>query len=215
MLGKIGRAALGFTLIELMIVVAIIALVTAATVPSFSRALLQNRQRQAGATIVEAVLGARSLAARTGRCYQVQVWPSTPSAAGGCGGTVAVNSSNSFNCSQANALGAWNRVSIKAIGRGCPDPLGFAGRALEETVGDDVAIMAAWTFNNGLWFMSVIPGGFDQMLFEPTGELFNLQGHSYQVQMFLPDGTPLLGANDMRFVNVMSGGSVSYSTTKR
>ena len=84
----------GFTLIELMVVVAIIALVTAATIPSFSRALLQNRQRQAGALIVEAVLNARALAARTGRCHRVTVFPSDPSVNGGVGGVVGVDASS-------------------------------------------------------------------------------------------------------------------------
>ena len=73
----------GFTLMELMVVVGIIAIVAAAVVPSFNRSLQKNRQREAAMLIVEAVFAARSRAARTGRCHRVRVMPSDSQLAGG------------------------------------------------------------------------------------------------------------------------------------
>jgi prepilin-type N-terminal cleavage/methylation domain-containing protein len=201
-----GRLAWGFTLIELMIVVAVIAFVTAATIPSFSAALLQNRQREAGALIVEAVFSARSRAARTGRCHRVSVMVSDPSVkSGGFGGVVAVHASNQFNCAQADNTNVWDVISIKAIGQGAPG--GLAG-----IVGEDVAITRMWTNNNGLWFIAVIPGGGTTMLFEPTGGLFGMQQRSYEIQSFRSDGQVI---GNSKFVNILSGGSVQYSPVRQ
>jgi prepilin-type N-terminal cleavage/methylation domain-containing protein len=204
----------GFTLMELMVVVAIIAFVTAATIPSFSRALLENRQRLAGAILVEAVLNARSLAARTGRCHRVRVFPSTPSISGGNGGRVEVQVFNQSTCMLGANPADWARVSIKAIGRGAADPDGISNAPLEEIVGDDVAILTASTLVSGNWFVIINPNG-DEMQFEPTGELFGLQNRSYAIQMYLPNGTAVTGNNSTKFVNVMAGGLVRYDTDRR
>jgi prepilin-type N-terminal cleavage/methylation domain-containing protein len=185
----------GFTLLELMVVVAIIAFVTAAAVPSFAMALQRNRLREAGVLIVEAVFAARSRAARTGRCHQVLVAPDNPKVSGGSGGWVAVQESNMAECSRAANSGVWTSVWVKSVGGG-----NALGQNRAGVVGNDVAISAMLGAANNP----------DTVLFEPSGGLYvRTNGpRTYFLTMYTTAGA-VRGVN--RRVTITSGGSVRYS----
>jgi prepilin-type N-terminal cleavage/methylation domain-containing protein len=162
----------GFTLIELMIVVAIIAFVTAAVVPSFSRSLAVGRQREAGNLVVQGVLAASSLAARTGRCHRVTIFLSDP---GNFGGAVVVESSSiTTRCGLADIEDEWNLVSVKCVA--C-DGAPIAGVSRVSLVGDDVTLLSAEQFQgNGMSTGVVNQPGAITITFEPSGgmEISNL-----------------------------------------
>ena len=111
--------ASGFTLIELMVVVAIVALVSAAVVPSFSLALQRERQRTVANYVVQSVFAARSRAVRTGRCHRVTVTMGQPGITAGTGGLVVVEEYlRGDTCSTAAADGEvnnWNSVYRKPV----------------------------------------------------------------------------------------------------
>lgn len=207
----VGDGRFGFTLIELMVVVAVIAVVAAAVVPSFSRSLQMNRQREAGMFVVEGVFAARSRAARTGRCHRVRVIPADSVMAGGTGGAVAVDESPFSSCSTAlnppapapNPL--WTRLSYKSVGGPSSETAGdIQGAAMGDShaglVGDDVAISAVQDGAGG----SIAPG---PMHFEPTGGLFDLTERWFEIRIDTGDGP--LGIT--RHVRVSPGGSVAYT----
>ena len=191
-----GRAkTTGFTLIELMVVVAIVAIVTVAVMPSFTLTLQRNRQREAAQLIVGAVFAARSRAARTGRCHRVTVFPDgVPGVLDGTGGQVIVDISNQSQCSRADgAAGTWTRLSTKGVS----DWDGGTG-----VIGDDIAI--SWVmFREG----GVTPG-LNQMLFEPTGGLWanNNQERFFEILAFRGDGSAPQGVP--LSVRVSQSGSV-------
>jgi Tfp pilus assembly protein FimT len=178
-----------------MVVVAIIAFVSAAVVPSFSMMLQRNRQREAAVLIVEAVFSARSRAARSGRCHRVEIQTGVPARSGGTGGHVAVYESNQGECSQASgSLGVWTLVSAKSVGGG---PV--AGQNRVGLVGEDVAISAAVG-------AATDPDVID---FESSGGRFMRNGapRAYQVTMYTSAG---LARGLSRRVTVNSGGAVRF-----
>ncbi|GAA5525064.1 hypothetical protein Maes01_01624 [Microbulbifer aestuariivivens] len=67
----ISKRSMGFTLIELMIVVAILAIVTTIGVPSFNTLIKDNRLTAAANDLVGALQFARAEAVRRGRTIQV------------------------------------------------------------------------------------------------------------------------------------------------
>jgi prepilin-type N-terminal cleavage/methylation domain-containing protein len=126
----------GFTLIELMVVVSIIAIVAAAVVPSFSMVLHEHRQREAAQLIIQAVFSARSNAARTGKCHRVRVYPSADAADHtGTGGAVAVDQADqTIQCGQVET---WTRISNKSVG---PSVDTLVGDSHAGIVGTDISI---------------------------------------------------------------------------
>jgi type IV fimbrial biogenesis protein FimT len=91
---RIGRHALGFTLVELLSVVAIAAILTAAAVPSFNRFMISARVSEAESALRGAIELARSEAVvrstRVGVCRSASANAAAPAcsagAAGGFGG---------------------------------------------------------------------------------------------------------------------------------
>lgn len=204
------RPASGFTLMELMVVVAIIAIVAAAVVPSFNRTLQKNRQREAAMLIIEAVFTARSRAARTGRCHRVRVVPSDSDMAGGFGGAVAVDESAYSSCASAanpqpplpNPL--WFRLSYKSVWESneiAGDIQAEAqGQAHVGLIGRDVAISDVLDEDGA-------PETRDPMLFEPSGGLLDLTERFFEIRVDTGEGA--LGVT--RHVRVSPGGSVRYT----
>ncbi len=198
----------GFTMIELMVVVTIVAFVMAAMVPSFSLTLQKNRQREAAMLIIQGVFAGRSRAARTGRCHRVNVFFDKPGIDGGTGGRVTLTEYNPasppFDCGTAsNNLGdpaQWRQISRKSL---APD----AGRA--GLVGTDVAILRevdagdCATVVNG-------PNSSVDLLFESTGglEATTAMEHYFAIAAF-QDKTTTRGVT--RHVRVSAGGSVKYT----
>jgi prepilin-type N-terminal cleavage/methylation domain-containing protein len=192
----------GFTLIELMVVVAIVAFVTAAVVPSFSITLQRNRQREASMLIVQAVFAARSRAARTGRCHRIQVDMDDPAVSTGHGGLVTVQEySNRIECSNADGTdgGTWRDLSVKSVGG---DGV-HAG-----LVGGDIAI-------SDVLDEDCVSLGEDpiEVLFEPTGGLNvtvtgNADEKFFSIQAYTTGGDP---AGVTRHVRITSGGAVKYT----
>ncbi len=179
---------------ELMVVVAIIAFVSAAVVPTFAMSLQRGRQREAGWLIVEGVFTARSRAARTGRCHRVVVAPANPAVSGGTGGWVAVQESNMAECSRAMNSGTWTSVSVKSVGGG-----NVLGQPRVALAGKDVAISAMMgNLNNP-----------DTVVFEPSGGLWvrNADPRAYTITMYTDAGVP---RGLPRRVIITSGGSVRY-----
>jgi len=193
----------GFTLIELMVVVAVIAIVAAAVVPSFNRSLQKNRQREAAMLVVEAVFAARSRAARTGRCHRVRVMPGASGLAGGTGGAVAVDESCSNSCSEARG-GQWNRLSYKSVWRSTETATDIQGAAQGTShaglIGQDVAI-------SGVLDAAGAPVVLGDMLFESTGGLYDMAERFFEIRV--DTGTGPLGVT--RHVRVSPGGSVRYT----
>jgi len=190
----------GFTLLELMVVVAIIAFVSAAVVPSFSMTLQRNRQREIGALIVEAVFAARSRAARTGRCHRVLVTASNPAVNGGSGGWVAVQESTLSECSRAVNNPSWTTFSVKSVGGG-----NALGAPRVGVVGRDVALSAML----GNTPPPDVGGVGDAVVFEPSGGLYvrNANPRTYVLTMYTNAGAP---RGIARRVTITSGGSVRY-----
>jgi len=203
-MGRIGRIVEraqgrgGYTLIELMVVVAIIAFITAAVVPSFSLSLLKNRQREAGMLLVQAVFAARSRAARTGRCHRVTVQVSPTGKDGGFGGTVEVEESQSAReCRQAQNANLWNRLSFKAVDEYT------AGESHAGLIGNDVAINAIRQ-RTGPNNCSSDLGGTDPgiIYFEPTGGQADPRERYFEITTKPVTVT--------RWVRVSPGGAVRY-----
>lgn len=204
------RPARGFTLMELMVVVAVIAIVAAAVVPSFSRTLQKNRQREAAMLIIEAVFTARSRAARTGRCHRVRVMPSGSEMAGGFGGAVAIDESCYSSCASAQNPQPpfpdplWNRLSYKSVWESnetAGDIQAAAqGQAHVGLIGRDVAISEVMDISGS-------PITRDPMLFEPSGGLLDLTERFFEIRVDTGDGP--LGVT--RHVRVSPGGSVRYT----
>lgn len=190
---------MGFTLMELMVVVAIIAFVTAAVVPTFGLSLQKARQREAANLIVSAVYAARSRAARTGRCHRVRVYMRTPGEQGGEGGMVAVDESNVAECSRAQNGGVWLRLSYRSVWRSIDPDFGDAHAGL---VGEDIAILD----------VNRNAGGQDFMLFEPSGGLFinTADPRVFRVIAYGAGNAPT--GVTTQAVAVSSGGSVRYTT---
>lgn len=201
----------GFTLIELMVVVAIIALVSAAVVPAFSSTMHKNRQREAAMLIIEAVFDCRSRAVRTGRCCRVRVMTNDTANNGGFGGAVAIDESNTNSCNTtpqepcftANCLGvpggnAWTRVSYKSVWTSTETAADIQAAAQGDThaglVGEDVAIFQVTDRNGAV--MAVGP-----MLFDPTGRLVDRTERFFDI----------VGASVTRQVRVTAAGSVRYT----
>ncbi len=186
----------GFTLVELMIVVTIIAFVTAAVIPSMSLSLLRSRQRETGWLIVQAVFAARSRAARTGRCHRVLVTTSSSVEDGGNGGAVEVQASTS--ASECSRVETWATIMFKAVG----ERAGHAG-----LVGRDVAISGEKTNPPAnpptctTDYSGVYPG---ELLFEATGGLYreNTDIRYYAITTTPPTVT--------QYVRVSTGGAVKY-----
>ena len=195
----------GFTLIELMVVVGVIAFVTAATIPSFLAALLQNRQREAASLIVQAIFTARSSAPRAGSCFRVTVVTNTTGLAGGTGGSVQVDQyfQPTADCgtpsTDANAAD-WIPVSFYSVG-------GDANHA--RLVGNDIAI-----------FRVLGPGpncavaANPVLFFNPDGTLYVAVGAValdtfFEVDAFQSDGVTQIG--QPRQVRVSASGVVNYT----
>ena len=195
-----GGKKQGFTLMELMVVVAIIAFVTAAVVPSFSMSLQKGRQREAGNLIVQAIFAARSGAARTGRCHRVRIYTRTPGVAGGSGGMVGIDESNMAECSRAvnTAGGVWSSLSFRTVAGGSDPEFGGAVRAA--LVGKDIAIADC---NNGL-------GGRFDLRFEPSGNLYLNDANEQWFRILAYQGNGVLTGVQNVGVRVRSSGSVQY-----
>jgi prepilin-type N-terminal cleavage/methylation domain-containing protein len=180
----------GFTLLELMVVVAIIAIVSAAVVPSFSMSLRRNRQREAANLIVQAVFAARSRAARTGRCHRVVVTTSDTKKDGGTGGSVSVDEYRDqwSECGHATNAANWSRLSSKTVGN---------------LVGKDVAILRV--VDNTCSTELVSKGSTVTMRFEPTGGVFVNDA----AERFFEIATEGVSVN--RHVRISTGGSVRYT----
>ena len=73
----------GFTLIELMIGVAILAILIAAAIPNFTRQIQSGRAEMAAKSFARTVASARAIASQTGRRTQLVV-NSAPSGVSGC-----------------------------------------------------------------------------------------------------------------------------------
>jgi prepilin-type N-terminal cleavage/methylation domain-containing protein len=181
------RRVRGFTLMELMVVVAIIAIVSAAVVPSFSLTLKRNRQREAANLIVQAVFAARSRAARTGRCHRVVIVTSGTKEDGGTGGSVSVDEYRDqwSECGHATNAAKWQRLSSKTVG---------------ELVGDDVAISGLL---NSKCEADASLG--NTIRFEPTGGVFVNDA----AERFFEITTEAVNIN--RHVRISTGGSVRYT----
>ena len=195
----------GFTLTELMVVVAIIAIIAAAVMPSFSVTLLKNRQREAAMLIIEAVFTARSRAVRTGKCHRVRVRLSDTANDGGFGGAVAIDESTTATCNTADpfcavggAGGEWRRISYKSVWTSTEDAVDIQAAAQGDThaglIGRDVAIQQV-TDRTGS------PIASDPMLFDSTGRLFICVERFYDI----------VGGPVTRQVRVTPGGSVRYT----
>jgi prepilin-type N-terminal cleavage/methylation domain-containing protein len=195
----------GFTLMELMVTVAIIAFVSAALVPSFSMNLLRGRQKEASMAIVAAAFEGRSRAARTGLCHRVRVTTSPPETSGGFGGTVelAVFEDPAPDCSQGSAdpaSASWRKLSERTIGRTGPTP---------GEVGADVAIADAFQ-DVGTCSTSYGVNPID-LYFDPNGGLFFGAG-SAPVECIFEIGayagiTPIEPRQQVR---IEVGGAVTY-----
>ncbi len=150
------RKAAGFTLIELMVVVAIVALVSAAVVPSFALALQRERQRTVANYIVQAVFAARSRAVRTGRCHQVSVAMGTPGVTGGNGGQVLIREYlRPATCATAAAdtdvnnwgspsTGNWNVVFSKQVSTMVGADVAIS--SVRDNLGADLGALAVFHF---------------------------------------------------------------------
>ncbi len=200
-LGAQGSKSRGFTLMELMVVVAIIAFVTAAVVPSFSMALQKGRQREAGNLIVQAIFAARSRAARTGRCHRVRIYTDTPGVSGGSGGMVGIDESNMAECSRAVNLagGVWSSLGFRTVAGGS-DPE-FGGNVRAGLVGQDVAITDC----------NKATGSRFDLHFEPTGNLYlnDAIERKFRILAYQGDGVTM-GIENMG-VLIRSSGSVQYT----
>jgi prepilin-type N-terminal cleavage/methylation domain-containing protein len=200
----------GFTLVELMVVVAVVALVTAAVVPSFSMSLQKNRQREAGMMIVQAVFEARSRAARTGHCEMVRVTLSKPGLDGGTGGIVSLQEYRPvkapFDCGIASTTGAdWVELSHKSVSRDGSHPGVVGGDAAKST--GDVAIDSV--FDSGCNQILAAPNVVS-MYFEPTG---GLEATTAMERFFGISAYEKAGVTRgvRRHVRVSAGGSVRYT----
>ena len=194
------RKAAGFTLIELMVVVAIVALVSAAVVPSFALALQRERQRTTANYIVQAVFAARSRAVRTGRCHQVSVELDSPGVSSGTGGLVRVREYlRSATCATAFAdddatdwanpgVNNWNVVF---------------SRQVSTLVGRDVAISSAQVVGGPLLGVGEVAF----FLFESTGEIYVNDALVRVFSILSYDAAPAQIGPRLN-VRVNSGGSV-------
>jgi prepilin-type N-terminal cleavage/methylation domain-containing protein len=195
----------GFTLMELMVVVAVIAILSAAVVPSFSRTLQSNRQGEAAMLIIEAVFNARSRAARTGRCHRVRVITSDSVMAGGNGGAVAIDESDARSCRVASVPGAtWTRLSFKAVGGTNEIAADIQGSAQGDShvalVGQDVGIVGVFDANGA-------PLSIGPMLFDSAGALTDLTERRFRVHISTNSGS-VVGV--VRHVRVDPSGSPEY-----
>jgi len=191
------QARRGFSLIELMVVVGIIAFVTAAVVPTFNLSLQRNRQREAGMLVVKALYAARSRAARLGKCHRVRILYRNPGVSGGTGGQVAVDSSTQASCGQAFNWGVWEQATFASVAVGVgPDGLNHAG-----LVGADVAITAD----------DFSTGGELALHFEPSGGLWVQDARIHRLQVNAYDN----GGNRhgiSRAIRITPAGGAFYGT---
>jgi prepilin-type N-terminal cleavage/methylation domain-containing protein len=186
-----GLIQKGFTLMELMFVVAIIAFVSAAVVPSFSSNLQRSRQREAGNLIIQGVIAARTLAPRLGRVCRVSISLSETQDKGGNGGRVQVFcAANENRCTRASFDPSYNSFSNKCVG--------CAGSQL---VGADVCI------NNGerqiLSTTTPLPvGSTVQIFFGPDGGMCNPAMYRFVIR----------NSNDVfrTMVSIAPGGDIAY-----
>jgi prepilin-type N-terminal cleavage/methylation domain-containing protein len=180
--------ARGFTLMELMVVVAIIAVVSAAVVPSFALSLKRTRQREAANFIVGAVFAARSRAARTGRCHRVVIITDDSVDNGKTGGSVAIDEYRAqwSECGHATNAANWSRLSSKAVGA---------------LVGKDIAIYRVVAADCNTELAS--SGSTVTIRFEPTGGVFINDAAERFFEIKTTGVT--------RHVRISSGGSVRYT----
>jgi prepilin-type N-terminal cleavage/methylation domain-containing protein len=183
------RRTKGFTLMELMVVVAIIAIVSAAVVPSFSLALKRGRQREAANLIVQAVFAARSRAARTGRCHRIVIATDDTERDGGTGGSVRVDEyrAQSAECGSATNAANWQQLSSRIVG---------------DIVGDDVAIFRV--VKNDCTSELNSKGSTVTIRFEPTGGMYI--GDAIDERFF-----EITTKGVTRHVRLSTGGSVRYT----
>jgi prepilin-type N-terminal cleavage/methylation domain-containing protein len=191
----------GFTLIELMVVVAIVAFVSAAVVPSFALSLQRNRQREASMMVVRAVFQAHSRSARTGRCHRVTIDLDAPGASGGTGGSVMLEEcTERIECSNAVTSGTWVQVSQQFVG-GDVDHAGL--------VGDDIALSDV-VERDGCASLGEDPV---VIYFEPTGGPSvtipnNARERFIEITPYDGSGIP---NNITQHVRISGGGSVIYT----
>jgi prepilin-type N-terminal cleavage/methylation domain-containing protein len=210
MLLKLYSRSKGFTLIELMIVVFIIAIISSAIVPSFSRTLQRNRQREAGLFIVQAVWTAMSRAARNNRCHMVRVFSDGEEAVNG--GAVALYEATwvgnqQFNCSNAIRLGAWTQLSFKAISASKD----LAGSDQAGLVGRDVIFSRVLAPPAG--YPAVCNNVFGLpdpgiLYFEPTGYIFQPYERYFEIVALDGSGNPR--DSDNMYVRFGADGSCKY-----
>ncbi|MBN2493544.1 MAG: prepilin-type N-terminal cleavage/methylation domain-containing protein [Deltaproteobacteria bacterium] len=188
----------GFTLIELMVVVAIIAVVSALVVPSFSVALQRERQRQVSNFIIKGVFSARSRAARTGRCHRMTVTLDAPVVGGGSGGEVLVE----------EYLGDPTKVrrrtlNCNATEGALPAEWNVVNRFRVSSVGPDVALSQCVADVGG----EINSPNAVVLRFEPTGEPFigDVDRRFFHVAAFDAAGT---GVGVDQQVRISEGGSV-------
>ncbi len=207
-----NRRDAGFTLLELMVVCTIIAVVTAAVVPTFRSALVRNRMQESANYIVSAVFEARSRATRTGTCHRVQILLDKSVDTGGSGGVVELaefrpNSLRTGTCTEAcgNFNPAdWIVVGIASVGLGNvndsdgnPHTLNPAGR--------DVGLSGFFDQNA---VQLLADGNQLNLYFEPTGGMQILNGICALGQGYVrvqPDEGPA------RYVFISAGGAVRYT----
>ncbi len=209
-----NKSRSGFTLIELMVVVSVIAISAALVTPSFRVTLQRNRQREAAGFITQAVVNARSLAAATGRCHRVTVHLSKATRAGGFGGAVVVESADQAGrCSQ--ALGTWRPVSVHCVG--CESTYNILGAPRVSLVGDDAGIDQVERHDSTEAVFQTSNAGTVEFAFESTGEmspLYLLPGSPsyfgsyvvFRVNAF--SNASIIGVP--RYVTVTAGGAVRY-----
>ena len=196
----------GFTLVELMVVVTIIAIVSAAVVPSFGITLQRNRMRDAAMLVISAAYTAHGRAARMVTCHKVAITTSPPAVAGGNGGRVvfqAYNVSETSNC------------SLNVVNDTDPSHwLTLSDRVVSAEIGNDIALAAAFTRASGSW----ATGGSSQLnlYFDPTGATLAQFGAgaafpqdvAVSVRGYTGAGTKMGGS---RHVRITSGGSARYT----
>ncbi len=200
----------GFTLVELMVVLVIVSVISAAIVPSFSSTLQKNRQREAGMMIVQGVWTARSRAVRTNRCHMVRVFQDGEVSVNG--GAVGIYEARwiqglQFNCSHAIRTGLWDQISFKALDTS-KDP-GGAGQA--GLVGKDVVFRRVLAPPEGLNPVCNTQFGLPDpgiLYFEPTGIPYQPYERYFEVVIMDAAGKPK--EQSIMYTRFGSDGSAGY-----
>ena len=195
-----GRA--GFSLIELMVVVSVVALVVAAAMPSFGLALRRNRMREAAMLIVRPVYLAHGRAAQKVTCHRVHIRRSQSANNGGDGGWVELAEytlGDSSNCSLSacNDATNWRVLTTSMVGTN------------QGLVGDDVSIAAFYQRQGNTWGQVAVNDLY--LYFDPSGETRVQFGTGNQCN--LADGVISIrpDSGPDRHVRFTSGGSVRYT----